>query len=668
MVNPKELVNRGLSYISPFDKLIELPRNVKQALMLGIDLFFIPLALFLAVALRWGHTHFEISPYAYVACMLTMVFSAAIFLRLGLYRAVIRFMGHQAILAIIKAVTISALLLGLFMFVGSVPLPRSTPFLYWCFAMLLIGGSRLVVRAYYQYKLKQQSDNVVIYGAGASGRQLLTALLHGLDHHPVFFVDDDESLYGSVINGVPVESSDALPRLIKQFDISQVLLAMPSVASERRREVINKLVGLPVYVKTIPAFADLIHGTASITEIQDIEIEDLLGRNPVPPHPELIDQCVAGKVVLVTGAGGSIGSELCRQIVAHKPKELILLDTSEYALYVIERDLRESLAVKSDVNVVALLGSVKDKPHISQVMNSFAVQTVYHAAAYKHVPLVEFNVVEGVRNNVFGTVNAAVAAIEAGVEKFVLVSTDKAVRPTNIMGASKRLAEIALQGLAEGSLGTDFCMVRFGNVLGSSGSVVPLFREQIESGGPVTVTHPDIIRYFMTIPEAAQLVLQSGALAKGGDVFVLEMGEPVRILDLAKRMVRLMGREVKDENQPYGDIEIKVTGLRPGEKLYEELLFGDNVTGTGHPMIMRAEEEYPPYAVVEDFLQELEAACSRFDCEGIRTILLELVNGFQSNGDVADYLWQKSNGKKKSESKKPVTNVAPLFPNQPLEL
>lgn len=668
MSKPRQIIASFIEFISPLDKLVELPRQVKQVLMLGVDLIFLPLAIWLSVTVWGGSAAFSESASAWLACLITITASAAVFLRLGLYRAVIRFMGQQAILAIIRAVTLSSVIFAVAQFLTNAPLPSATPFLYWFFALFLIGGSRLLVRAFYQKKLKRQCDNVVIYGAGASGRQLLTALMHGAEFHPVFFVDDDVSLHGSVINGVPIESPSMLPRIIKEYDISQVLLAMPSVAREYRREVIDKLVGLPVYVRTIPNFSSLLQGTAAITEIQDIEIEDLLGRDPVPPHPEMIDRCVAGKVVLVTGAGGSIGSELCRQLISHQPRELVLLDSSEYALYSIERELRNTLQ-KSElaINIVPLLGSVQDRSRVQAVMQSFAVQTVYHAAAYKHVPLVEFNIVEGVRNNVFGTVNTALAAMEAGVSKFVLISTDKAVRPTNIMGASKRLAEIVLQGLAESS-DTEFSMVRFGNVLGSSGSVVPLFRDQIMNGGPVTVTHTEIIRYFMTIPEAAQLVLQAGAMASGGDVFVLDMGEPVRILDLAKRLIRLMGYEVKDDNNPFGDIEIHVTGLRPGEKLYEELLLGDNVTGTGHPMIMRAEEEYPSTAVVDQFLVTLEAACDDYDCESIRAILLELVSGFKTKGHIADHLWQRQGREQDAAGVTGADNVAPLFPEKKHEI
>lgn len=664
MVKLTKRLSHWVDYFSPLDKAAELPRNVKQAVMLFVDLLSIPLAAWLAVALRWGNTDFPIDNRAVIAVGLTIVVSAAVFLRLGLYRAVIRFMGQQAIMAVLKAVTISALIFGVLIYSLETSLPRSTPLLYWVMTIVLIGGTRLIIRAFYQHKLKSMADKVVIYGAGASGRQLLTALLHSDEYYPVCFVDDDVRLHGSVINGIVIQSPERLARIVHQHEVTQVLLAMPSVPGEYRREVINRLVGLPVYVKTIPNFASLIQGKASISEIQDIDIEDLLGRDPVPPHPEFIDQCVAGKVVLVTGAGGSIGSELCRQIIAHKPAELILFESSEYALYKIEHELRQSMsAMQAEFKLTPLLGSVQRKNLVARALKSFEVQTVYHAAAHKHVPLVEYNVAEGVRNNVFGTVNTALAAVEAHVERFVLISTDKAVRPTNIMGASKRLAEIVLQGLAEKPGNTNFCMVRFGNVLGSSGSVVPLFRQQISSGGPVTVTHSEIIRYFMTLREAAQLVLQAGAMASGGEVYVLDMGEPIKIIDLARRMIRLMGFEVKDESKPYGDVEIKVIGLRPGEKLYEELLVGNNVSGTGHPMIMCAEEEYPDYDVVQQYLLSLEAACDAGDCDSIRAILVELVQGFVSRGPVSDYLWERMTVKAEAQAapmKDP--KVKPLFP------
>lgn len=657
-----KLIAHILEYFSPIDKAAELPRNVKQTVMLAADILSIPLAMWIAVALRWGRMDFPLGATAYLVCGVTVVISAALFLRLGLYRAVIRFMGQQAIGAVLKAVTVSAVVFAVLIYSMETGLPRSTPPIYWAIAVLLIGGSRLSVRAYYQRKLRKMADKVVIYGAGASGRQLLNALMHGDEYHPVCFVDDDKRLQGTVINGIPVRSADALATIVHDHEVSQVLLAMPSVAREYRREVINRLVGLPVYVRTIPDFSSLIQGQASISQIQDIDIEDLLGRDPVPPHPDLINQCVTNKVVLVTGAGGSIGSELCRQIAQHEPKELVLFESSEYALYTLERELRKTLrADGSELKITPLLGSVRDRVHIEHAMKAFGVQTVYHAAAHKHVPLVEYNIVEGVRNNVFGTMNTALAALEAGVERFVLISTDKAVRPTNIMGASKRLAEIVLQGLAEQSNTTLFSMVRFGNVLGSSGSVVPLFREQIRNRGPVTVTHSEIIRYFMTIPEAAQLVLQSGALANGGEVFVLDMGEPVRIVDLARRMIRLMGYELKDETNPYGDIEIRVTGLRPGEKLYEELLVGSNVSGTGHPMIMCAAEEYPPHDVVEQYLSNLQVACDQYDCDTIRAIMVELVHGFVSRAPISDYLWERM-AMEEASNKELAAKVKPLFP------
>jgi len=624
------------------EKLIELPRNIKQTFLLLMDMVFVSGAMWAALALRMGDTAIHLGAVEAFCAVFTVLFSAIIFLRLGLYRAVIRFMGQQAIWAVITAVSYSTLLLGAFIFFAQADVPRSMPFYYWAISLLLIGGTRLAVRAYYQAKLRSMSEKVIIYGAGESGRQLLTALHHGDQYRAVVFVDDDASLQHSVINGLQVARAMDIGRLILEHDITQILLAIPSALPERRKEIINSLVGLPVYVRTVPKINELVSGLASVNQIQDIELDELLGRDLVPPHPELMDRCITDKVVMVTGAGGSIGSELCRQILRSRPQELLLLDSSEYVLYNIERELKDlAEALDISLEIIALLGSVQDQRRLESVYKTFAVQTVYHAAAYKHVPMVEYNVAEGVANNVFGTWFAAEAARKANVETFVLVSTDKAVRPTNIMGASKRFAEMILQGMAQRKSTTRFCMVRFGNVLGSSGSVVPLFREQINTGGPVTVTHPDVSRYFMSIAEAAQLVLQASAMGTGGDVFVLNMGEPVRIVDLARRMIRLSGYEMDHDTHIGEHIEIQFTGLRPGEKLHEELLLGTNVEGTGHPMIMRAEEECLPYEQMHLHLMDLLKYCDQMDCANITSVLNAAVSGFGDHQVRYDHVWKK---------------------------
>ena len=653
------------------EKLIELPRNTKQTFLLLMDMLFVAGAMWGAVALRLGDTNFHLGAVEVFCAVFTIFFSAIIFLRLGLYRAVIRFMGQQAIWAVITAVSYSTLILGAFIFFAQAEVPRSMPFFYWAISLLCIGGTRLAVRAYYQAKLRSMSEKVIIYGAGESGRQLLTALHHGDQYRAVVFVDDDVALQHSVINGLQVARPLDIGKLILEHDITQILLAIPSALPERRKEIINSLVGLPVYVRTVPKINELVAGLASVNQIQDIELDELLGREPVPPHPELMDRCITQKVVLVTGAGGSIGSELCRQILRSRPKELLLLDSSEYVLYQIERELKDlAKNLDTQIEIIALLGSVQDQQRLESVFRAFSVQTIYHAAAYKHVPMVEYNIAEGVANNVFGTWYAAEAARKAEIETFVLVSTDKAVRPTNIMGASKRFAEMILQGMAQQKTRTRFCMVRFGNVLGSSGSVVPLFRDQINAGGPVTVTHPDVSRYFMSIAEAAQLVLQASAMGTGGDLFVLDMGEPVRIVDLARRMIRLSGYEMDHEGHVGEHIEIQFTGLRPGEKLHEELLLGTNVEGTGHPMILRAEEECLPYEKIHQHLLELLKYCGQMDCANITAVLNAAVSGFGDHQVRYDHVWKKQ-GKIGQPSEQaiviapvPSSNVQELFPDQ----
>ncbi|EOK0916660.1 polysaccharide biosynthesis protein, partial [Shigella sonnei] len=568
------------------DRILELPRIVKRGIIICIDVVMVIFSFWLSYWLRLDEqTAFLSAPMWFAAAILT-IFTVFIFIRIGLYRAVLRYVSAKIMLLIPVGILASTLSLVVISYSLSIMLPRTVVGIYFLVLLLLTSGSRLLFRMILNYGVKGSAP-VLIYGAGESGRQLLPALMQAKEYFPVAFVDDNPRLHKAVIHGVTVYPSDKLSYLVDRYGIKKILLAMPSVSKSQRQKVITRLEHLPCEVLSIPGMVDLVEGRAQISNLKKVSIDDLLGRDPVAPDAKLMAENITGKAVMVTGAGGSIGSELCRQIVRYKPAKLVLFELSEYALYAIEKEL-SALCDKEVLNVpvIPLLGSVQRQNRLQMVMKSFGIQTVYHAAAYKHVPLVEHNVVEGVRNNVFGTLYCAESAIESGVETFVLISTDKAVRPTNTMGTTKRLAELVLQALSARQSQTRFCMVRFGNVLGSSGSVVPLFEKQIAQGGPVTLTHRDIIRYFMTIPEASQLVIQAGAMGHGGDVFVLDMGDPVKIYDLAKRMIRLSGLSVRDDKNPDGDIAIEVTGLRPGEKLYEELLIGDSVQGTSHPRIM----------------------------------------------------------------------------------
>jgi FlaA1/EpsC-like NDP-sugar epimerase len=624
-------------------RLALLPRSIKKALMVSADTMMMSLGVWLAFALRLGEPFPDQIFIFWWLLIAVPLLSVPVFVGLGLYRAVVRFMGLQALVAVVKSVTISALIMAVVtVLVGQYGFPRSVLVLYWLLALVLVGGSRLAARSLFHCitRGRHAKERVIIYGAGAAGVQSASALMSGREYSPVAFVDDDPVLQGQEVHGIRVHSPASLEYLADRYGATQVLLAMPSVGRSQRRRIISDLEAKQLHVKTLPGLADLVSGHARVNEFRDVDIGDLLGRDAVEPRRELLEACIRDKVVMVTGAGGSIGSELARQIVRQGPTQLLLYEVSEFNLYRIERELRAFIAQESlQVDLVALLGSVANRKRLERVMTSFRVDTVYHAAAYKHVPMVEQNLIEAVRNNVFGTWHCAEAAVAAGVESFVLISTDKAVRPTNMMGATKRLGEMVLQAMARRQPGTRFTMVRFGNVLGSSGSVVPLFREQIRQGGPVTVTHPEVTRYFMTIPEAAELVLQAGSMGTGGDVFVLDMGEPVKILDLAKRMIHLMGLKERDDDHPDGDVDIRFVGLRPGEKLYEELLIGDNVEATAHPMIRKAREEYLEWDDLADHLRRLDEACREFDCGTIRAAMVELVSGYPERGRVIDQLW-----------------------------
>jgi FlaA1/EpsC-like NDP-sugar epimerase len=624
--------------------ILALPRSTKRIIMVAADAVAVPAALWAALALKSDRLDPGLDgTFTY---FLVAVSSALFFFSVfGLYRAVVRFMGPRAMTTVVAGVSLSVLVLAIFdRFIASHQLPLSALAIYWALALPYVGGSRFVARFLFLHTgaAGRRASRVAIYGAGNAGARVCAVLLGGPDFDPVAFIDDKKSLQGSNINGIKVYGSDSLPELVRTRRVDRILLAMPSASRRRRREILSQLEPLGLHVQSLPNLSDLIAGKAQITELCDVDVSDLLGRDPVPPKPKLFGSCIRGKCVLVTGAGGSIGSELCRQIVRLAPSRLVLFEMSELALYRIERELEEVAAHEYlSVEIVPLLGNAHHRHRVREVLSTFGVQTVYHAAAYKHVPIVEHNVVEGIHNNVISTWYAAEAALETGVETFVLISTDKAVNPANVMGATKRLAELVLQALQERTTNTRFCMVRFGNVLASSGSVVPLFQEQIRRGGPVTVTHPDVIRYFMTIPEAAQLVIQAGSMAKGGDVFVLDMGRPVRIDDLARRLVNLMGLTVRDTNNPDGDIEIEYTGLRTAEKLFEELLIGTNVTGTDHPMIMRAMEHRLGWPRMEQVLNELLVALASFDCHRALALLSEAVAEYEADADIRDYVWTR---------------------------
>ncbi|GBL59860.1 membrane protein [Pseudomonas citronellolis] len=611
---------------------------------------------------------FRVHAWLFIAAPLIAI---PLFIRFGMYRAVMRYLGNDALIAIWKAVTISALVLSLVVYWNrSVveAVPRSLVLNYWWLSLLMVGGLRLAMRQYFMgdwYSaiqvvpfLKQDDGliKVAVYGAGTAGNQLVAALRLGRVMRPVAFIDDDDEIANRVIAGLRVFKPKHIQQMIEETGAQEILLAIPSASRARRREILGLLEPYPLHVRSVPGIIDLANGRVKVDDIQEVDIADLLGRDPVAPRKELLEHCIRGQAVMVTGAGGSIGSELCRQILPCGPTVMVLFEHCEFNLYRIHQELEQRVRRQSlPVQLVPILGSVRSAERLLEVLGSWKINTVYHAAAYKHVPIVEHNISEGVLNNVLGTLYAAQASIQAGVQNFVLISTDKAVRPTNVMGGTKRLAEMILQALslepAPVLFGdktgvhhvnkTRFTMVRFGNVLGSSGSVIPLFREQIKRGGPVTVTHPAITRYFMTIPEAAQLVIQAGSMGRGGDVFVLDMGQPVKILELAQRMIHLSGLSVRSESSPHGDIAIEFSGLRPGEKLYEELLIGDEVGATEHPMIMKANEEMLPWEAFKTVLVSLLKAVERGDYAQVRMLLRETVNGYCPDGDIVDLVHQQ---------------------------
>jgi FlaA1/EpsC-like NDP-sugar epimerase len=628
---------------------LALPRAVKRLIVLLVDASLCVIAVSLAFYLRVGewvslsnHPEFK----AMTPVWVSLALAVPVFVAFGLYRAIFRYSGWPALVTVGKAVGLYGLMfMAIFTLVGVSGVPRTVGLIQPLLVLFLVGASRALARYWlgglYLSQLKMGTlPKVLIYGAGSAGRQLANALANSYEMRVVGYLDDDDRLHGHVLNGLAIYSPQDLPGLVVSLGISDVLLALPTANRKRRNEILALMQQAQVSVRTLPSVMELAQGKVSTEDVRELDIDDLLGRESVAPNHILLGRNVTRKVVLVTGAGGSIGSELCRQILKLKPQTMLLVDQSEYALYEIHQELLDKTQALGQgvTQLVPLLASVRDAERMREVITTWSPNTIYHAAAYKHVPLVEHNPAEALKNNVFGTRTVAQLAVEHGVDDMVLVSTDKAVRPTNIMGASKRLAELVLQALATEPGKTTFSMVRFGNVLGSSGSVVPKFRQQIKNGGPITLTHPEVTRFFMTIPEAAQLVIQAGAMAKGGDVFVLDMGESVKIMDLAQRMIQLSGLTLRTEDNPDGDIAIEITGLRPGEKLYEELLIGNDPQPTLHPRIMKASEEKMAWSNLQESLNAMQVALDVNDVGVLRRMLEQLVSGYHPSGEIVDWV------------------------------
>ncbi len=635
-----------------------MPVLYKKLILFGVDGIIIPLSLWAALSLRYGELFTGFSHPLSLVFIGLVVLTLFFFVSIGLHRAVLRYAGSQVFETIgLGVLGSTGILVLLSILIQGQTIPRSVYLIYGAILFVLVAGLRvLALKILGATKSQNNRKPAAIYGVGEVGRRLASILRAGKEYQPICFLDDDLNLDGREIDGIKVfhpENRKCLEYL-KKHKVKELMLAIPSMSKEEKRAVIKKLEPFPCRVRSVPDYDQIVSGQAQLDQLEEIDLEDLLGRDSVAGDGMLLGTCIEGKVVMVTGAGGSIGSELCRQILSLEPSKLILFERSEFALYQLEAELEKNrIRTGLGVELIPLLGSVTNRRRLEQVFSTFGIDTVYHAAAYKHVPLVEHNPVEGLWNNTYGTWYVAEAAQKAGVSHFILISTDKAVRSTNVMGASKRLAEMVLQAFHRKYNETSFSMVRFGNVLGSSGSVVPKFREQIKVGGPVTVTHKDITRYFMTIPEAVALVIQAGAMARGGDVFVLDMGESVKILDLARQMIHLSGFEVKDENTPDGDIEIEFTGLRSGEKLFEELLIGNNPIGTKHPKIMRAEEEMIPLEELEQILLQIQKAMEAFDLDMVKQLVRDTAHGYAPEGEIKDLVWKEIESKENQAASPP---------------
>ena len=638
--------------------LLSFSRRAKQSLVLLIDLSACIITVYIAFYLRlgeWGLIRNDINSGLFLATVISLGLALPIFFVFGFYRAIFRYSGIASFLAIVKAIVIYSFLYATFFTViGISGIPRTVGIIQPILLLITILAIRMLAR-YWLGDLYQQHSNspvlqqALIYGAGSVGRQLAQAMMNNKRVRVVGFLDDNVALQGQLINQLPIYALSQLSELIIPLKISELFLALPEENRKHRNEILRKIQDIKISIRTLPSMTELAQGKVTANDLQELDIEDLFGRESTVFDSISSNKNILGKVVLVTGAGGSIGSELCRQIFILGPAVLLLYEQNEFSLYALHQELqRRQTITGSKTNIlIPLLGSITDTRRISEVMASWSPHTVYHAAAYKHVPLVEHNVTDGIRNNVFGTLITARMAVKYGVSDFVLVSTDKAVRPTNVMGASKRLAEMILQALAReriiSNTVTNFSIVRFGNVLESSGSVIPKFRQQIRNGGPITLTHPEVMRYFMTIPEAAQLIIQAGTISKGGEVFLLDMGEAVKIIDLIRRMIQLSGLTLCDEGNPNGDIKIEIIGLRPGEKLYEELLIGDNPEPTSHPRIMKANEDFLPLEELEGKLQLLQAALDINDLDQIFQILERLISGYQMSDNIVDWVYLEKN-------------------------